>query len=126
MPAKKEIVILGSTGSIGVQALEIIAANPEKFKVVGLAAGGKNSELLKAQASQFGVKEVGEGVKAATDIAAIKTAMETVAQASQAVGAAMYQEQAQAANTNQEGATSENNNEDIVDAEIVDEGANNK
>jgi len=61
-----------------------------------------------------------------TDIAAIKTAMETVAQASQAVGAAMYQEQAQAANTNQDGTTSENNNEDIVDAEIVDEGANNK
>jgi molecular chaperone DnaK len=61
-----------------------------------------------------------------TDIAAIKTAMETVAQASQAVGAAMYQEQAQNATTNQDGATSENNNEDIVDAEIVDEGANNK
>ena len=61
-----------------------------------------------------------------TDIAAIKTAMETVAQASQAVGAAMYQEQAQNATANQDGATSENNNEDIVDAEIVDEGANNK
>jgi hypothetical protein len=38
----------------------------------------------------------------------------------------MYQEQAQNATTNQDGATSENNNEDIVDAEIVDEGANNK
>ncbi|MFM7140158.1 MAG: Hsp70 family protein, partial [Actinomycetes bacterium] len=61
-----------------------------------------------------------------TDIAAIKTAMETVAQASQAVGAAMYQEQAQNATADQDGATSENNNEDIVDAEIVDEGANNK
>jgi len=61
-----------------------------------------------------------------TDIAAIKTAMETVAQASQAVGAAMYQEQAQNASATQDGATSENNNEDIVDAEIVDEGANNK
>jgi molecular chaperone DnaK len=61
-----------------------------------------------------------------TDIAAIKTAMETVAQASQAVGAAMYQEQAQNASAAQDGATSENNNEDIVDAEIVDEGANNK
>jgi len=61
-----------------------------------------------------------------TDIAAIKTAMETVAQASQAVGAAMYQEQAQNASANQDGTTSENNNEDIVDAEIVDEGANNK
>ena len=61
-----------------------------------------------------------------TDIAAIKTAMETVAQASQAVGAAMYQEQAQNASANQDGTTAETNNEDIVDAEIVDEGANNK
>jgi len=61
-----------------------------------------------------------------TDIAAIKTAMETVAQASQAVGAAMYQEQAQASEASQDGATSEQKAEDIVDAEIVDEGANNK
>jgi molecular chaperone DnaK len=61
-----------------------------------------------------------------TDIAAIKSAMETVAQASQAVGAAMYQEQAQASEASQDGATSEQKAEDIVDAEIVDEGANNK
>jgi 1-deoxy-D-xylulose-5-phosphate reductoisomerase len=71
VPAEKKIVILGSTGSIGVQALEIIEANPDKFQVVGLAAGGKSSELLKAQATKFGVKEFGEGIKAATEIAAI-------------------------------------------------------
>ena len=58
-----------------------------------------------------------------TDLEAIKSAMEKVATASQAVGAAMYQEQAQGA----EGESQpENNGEDIVDAEIVDEGENNK
>ena len=34
----REIVILGSTGSIGVQALEIVAANPDRFRVVGLSS----------------------------------------------------------------------------------------
>ena len=34
------VLILGSTGSIGTQALEVIAANPDRFEVVGLAAGG--------------------------------------------------------------------------------------
>ena len=33
------MLILGSTGSIGTQALEVIAANPDRFEVVGLAAG---------------------------------------------------------------------------------------
>ena len=59
-----------------------------------------------------------------TDIASIKTAMEALAAASQAVGAAMYQEQAANAEATTENA--ENNGEDIVDAEIVDEGANTK
>ena len=34
--------MLGSTGSIGTQALDVIAANPDRFEVVGLAAGGGN------------------------------------------------------------------------------------
>ncbi len=51
----REIVILGSTGSIGVQALEIIAANPNKFRVVALAAGSKNIPLLIEQARKFSV-----------------------------------------------------------------------
>ena len=59
-----------------------------------------------------------------TDIASIKTAMEALAAASQAVGAAMYQEQAANAQASNENAA--NNGEDIVDAEIVDEGANTK
>jgi len=46
-------VVLGSTGSIGRQALEVIAANPDRFRVVGLAAGGNHPELLAEQVRQF-------------------------------------------------------------------------
>ena len=54
----RDISILGSTGSIGVQALEVIAANPTQFRVVALAAGGSNIPLLVEQARNFGVKVV--------------------------------------------------------------------
>jgi 1-deoxy-D-xylulose-5-phosphate reductoisomerase len=50
-PDRRRIVILGSTGSIGTQALEVIAAHPESFEVVGLAAGGANPELFAKQAA---------------------------------------------------------------------------
>ncbi len=46
--------MLGSTGSIGTQALEVIADNPELFELVGIAAG-KNVELAEAQANEFGL-----------------------------------------------------------------------
>ena len=49
---KKRIAILGSTGSIGTQALEVIAAHPDKFEVTVLVAGN-NVELLKEQALKF-------------------------------------------------------------------------
>ncbi|MGD9620504.1 MAG: 1-deoxy-D-xylulose-5-phosphate reductoisomerase [Mycolicibacterium sp.] len=52
------VLILGSTGSIGTQALEVIAANPERFEVVGLAAGGSSPDLLARQREQSGVKNV--------------------------------------------------------------------
>lgn len=46
----KKILILGSTGSIGTQALEVIADNPDRFQVVGIAAGGRDPELIINQA----------------------------------------------------------------------------
>ena len=52
------MLILGSTGSIGTQALEVIAANPDRFEVVGLAAGGGNPGLLAQQIAQTGVTNV--------------------------------------------------------------------
>jgi 1-deoxy-D-xylulose-5-phosphate reductoisomerase len=61
----RRVIILGSTGSIGTQALEVIEANPDRFQVVGLAAG-KNAELLEAQAAKFGVKDAVQGAEAAT------------------------------------------------------------
>ena len=48
-------LVLGSTGSIGTQALEVIAANPDRFELVGLAAGGANPDLLARQRTQTGV-----------------------------------------------------------------------
>jgi 1-deoxy-D-xylulose-5-phosphate reductoisomerase len=50
----KKIIILGSTGSIGTQALEIIEANPDLFSVAGLV-GNSNQDLLQAQARKFNV-----------------------------------------------------------------------
>jgi len=85
----RELVILGSTGSIGVQALEIVEANPSLFTVVALTAAGSNPELLIAQAKKFKVKVVGvakngdlirqalpgveviDGPRASTEVAAI-------------------------------------------------------
>ncbi|MEV4235023.1 1-deoxy-D-xylulose-5-phosphate reductoisomerase [Nocardia sp. NPDC050408] len=52
------VLLLGSTGSIGTQALEVIAANPDKFEVVGLAARGGNTELLAAQMAATGTRNV--------------------------------------------------------------------
>ncbi|MEY4042929.1 MAG: hypothetical protein RL529_496 [Actinomycetota bacterium] len=61
----RRVIILGSTGSIGTQALEVIEANPDRFQVVGLAAGN-NADLLQAQAAKFGVKDAVQGAEAAT------------------------------------------------------------
>ncbi|TQM31461.1 1-deoxy-D-xylulose-5-phosphate reductoisomerase [Nocardia bhagyanarayanae] len=52
------VLLLGSTGSIGTQALEVIAANPDKFEVVGLAARGGNTELFAAQMAATGTRNV--------------------------------------------------------------------
>lgn len=52
----KRILVLGSTGSIGTQALEVIAANPDKFQVVGIAAGGGQPDLLIRQARALGLR----------------------------------------------------------------------
>ncbi|MGA7248286.1 MAG: 1-deoxy-D-xylulose-5-phosphate reductoisomerase [Candidatus Cybelea sp.] len=52
---RKRIAILGSTGSIGSQALDVIARHADEFEVVGLAAG-RNVELLEEQARAFGAR----------------------------------------------------------------------
>jgi 1-deoxy-D-xylulose-5-phosphate reductoisomerase len=49
----RSISILGSTGSIGTQALDVVRRNPDRFKVVGLSAAGTNHELLLGQIREF-------------------------------------------------------------------------
>jgi 1-deoxy-D-xylulose-5-phosphate reductoisomerase len=55
----RQVVILGSTGSIGTQALDVVARNPGRFRVAGLAAAGGDPALLARQAADFGVDVVG-------------------------------------------------------------------
>ena len=55
----KDLVILGSTGSIGVQALELVTANPGKFRVVGITSAGNNPSALIEQAKKFDVGVIG-------------------------------------------------------------------
>ena len=59
MRGLRNIVILGSTGSIGTQALEVVEANPELFQVIGLSAGSSNHQLLAEQAKKFRVPVIG-------------------------------------------------------------------
>jgi 1-deoxy-D-xylulose-5-phosphate reductoisomerase len=51
--ARRGVVVLGSTGSIGTQALDVMRRNPERFRVAGLAAGGSRVELLARQALEL-------------------------------------------------------------------------
>jgi 1-deoxy-D-xylulose-5-phosphate reductoisomerase len=56
----QRVIILGSTGSIGTQALDVIKGNPTRFEVVGLSAG-RNRDLLEAQATEFQVEHTALG-----------------------------------------------------------------
>ncbi|RSM96631.1 1-deoxy-D-xylulose-5-phosphate reductoisomerase [Nonomuraea sp. WAC 01424] len=70
----RSVVVLGSTGSVGTQALDVIAANPGGFKVAGLAAGGGRVDVLAAQAAAFDVEVV-----AVADAAAVPALKEALA-----------------------------------------------
>jgi 1-deoxy-D-xylulose-5-phosphate reductoisomerase len=52
----RDVVILGSTGSIGTQALDLVRANPERFRAVGLTAGGGNRELFESQVAEVAAR----------------------------------------------------------------------
>lgn len=61
MNQPRTILLLGSTGSIGIQAMEIIRDNPHLFEVVGVAAGGSSQhsvDILCDQIQEFGIKNV--------------------------------------------------------------------
>jgi 1-deoxy-D-xylulose-5-phosphate reductoisomerase len=67
MGARRDVVILGATGSIGTQALDVIGRNRDAFRVVGLSAGGGKGELLGQQAAEFGVCRIAVADEAAAD-----------------------------------------------------------
>ncbi|WP_144877332.1 1-deoxy-D-xylulose-5-phosphate reductoisomerase [Microbacterium sp. 1.5R] len=63
----RRIIVLGSTGSIGTQALDVIRANPRRFELVGLAAGS-NAELMGEQAASFQVEDTALGAAEAEQL----------------------------------------------------------
>jgi 1-deoxy-D-xylulose-5-phosphate reductoisomerase len=64
----RSVLVLGSTGSVGTQALDLISDHPDRFTVAGLAAGGRDLALLGRQIREHGVRRV-----AVTDPAAAVT-----------------------------------------------------
>jgi 1-deoxy-D-xylulose-5-phosphate reductoisomerase len=65
----RDVVILGSTGSIGTQALDLVRANPDRFRVVGLSAGGSSPELFERQVAEFAPAYAGLGEDASVEAA---------------------------------------------------------
>jgi 1-deoxy-D-xylulose-5-phosphate reductoisomerase len=64
-------VILGSTGSIGTQALEVVRANPDRFRVVGLTAGGSRKDLFADQVAELSPRFADLGEEASCQAAAM-------------------------------------------------------
>ena len=67
----RDVVLLGSTGSIGTQALQVVRANPARFNVVALTAGGGRPDLFAAQVEEFRPSFSGTGESASVDAAAL-------------------------------------------------------
>jgi 1-deoxy-D-xylulose-5-phosphate reductoisomerase len=67
----RDVVILGSTGSIGTQALDLVRANPDRFRVVGLTAGGSNVALFEEQVAEFAPRYSGLGEDASITAAGL-------------------------------------------------------
>lgn len=63
----RSVIVLGSTGSVGEQTLEVVAAHPDRFRLVGLAAGS-NRDRLAAQAQEFGVEHTALGAAEAEQL----------------------------------------------------------
>ena len=73
---RNTVVILGSTGSIGTQGLDVISRHPERFTVTGLAAGGAHVRLLAQQVARHHVPQVAVYDEAA--VPALHEALEEV------------------------------------------------
>jgi 1-deoxy-D-xylulose-5-phosphate reductoisomerase len=69
MTTRRDVAVLGSTGSIGTQALDLVRAHPDRFRVVALTAGGSTRELFDAQVAEFAPDFSGLGEDASTEAA---------------------------------------------------------
>ena len=74
----RDVVLLGSTGSVGTQAVDVVRRNPDRFRVVALAAAGNDPALLADQALDLGVEAV--GVARATAVEDLQLAFYAAAQ----------------------------------------------
>lgn len=63
----RRVIVLGSSGSIGTQALDVIRRNPDRFELVALATGS-NAALLAEQAAEFGVTDIALGADATSQL----------------------------------------------------------
>ena len=79
---RRNVILLGSTGSIGTQAADIIGRNPDRFRLTGIAAGGGHPELLARQAIDLGAEVV-----AVANAAAVPDVRSALAAAGSADGA---------------------------------------
>ena len=79
---RRNVILLGSTGSIGTQAADIISRNPDRFRLTGIAAGGGHPELLARQAIDLGAEVV-----AVANAAAVPDVRSALAAAGSADGA---------------------------------------
>jgi len=72
LTSPRDVVVLGSTGSIGTQALEVVRANPDRFRVVALTAGGSRPDQFAAQCKEFTPPFSGLGEEASCEAAATR------------------------------------------------------
>ena len=79
----RDVVLLGSTGSIGTQAVEVVRQNPDRFRVTGISAGGSNLALLAQQAVELRVDTV---AVASPERVPVLAALELAARAAGAQG----------------------------------------
>jgi 1-deoxy-D-xylulose-5-phosphate reductoisomerase len=69
--SRRDVVVLGSTGSIGTQALDIVRSHPDRFRVVALTAGGSNRDLFAKQVREFAPAFADLGEQASTEAASL-------------------------------------------------------
>ena len=70
--SRRDVVVLGSTGSIGTQALHVVRANPDRFRVVGLTAGGSRPDVFAAQVAELAPAFADLGEEASCHAAAME------------------------------------------------------